>query len=123
MTSEISTASMSDIAFLLIVFFLIASVFNIKDGLHLVLPDKNKKPVIKSSSDIITITIPDNKRIILDKKNISRHELETRLSELKTTKGNFVLLKINRKVPYHRAVELIDAIKYAGYPTLSIKMM
>lgn len=123
MTSEISTASMSDIAFLLIVFFMVASVFSIKDGLHLVLPDKNKKPIIKSSSDIITVVIPDSNHIIVDNKNTMRHDLEATLSALKTRKGGFVLLKINSRVPYHRAVEIIDAIKYSGFSKLSIKMI
>ena len=123
MTSEVSTASMSDIAFLLIVFFMVASVFTIKDGLHLTVPDKNKKPVIISAQDVITVTVPDSDRIFIDSKPVAMDDFETILAGLSGEKKRHVLLKINRDVPYHRAVSLIDAVKYTGITRLSVKML
>ena len=41
---EVSAASMSDIAFLLLVFFMVASVFYVKEGLSSTLPKKKSQP-------------------------------------------------------------------------------
>ena len=45
-TGEITIASMSDVAFLLIIFFLVTSIFLLKDGLHLSLPDTTKPATV-----------------------------------------------------------------------------
>ena len=41
---EISAASMSDLAFLLLVFFMVASVFYVKEGILANLPKKDSSP-------------------------------------------------------------------------------
>ena len=41
---EISAASMSDIAFLLLVFFMVTAVFFVKEGLNIALPRKQSEP-------------------------------------------------------------------------------
>ena len=54
-TAEITLSSMSDIAFLLIIFFLVTSIFLMKDGLHVSMPDRNKPPVFISADKILTV--------------------------------------------------------------------
>jgi biopolymer transport protein ExbD len=124
MTSEMSMASMSDIAFLLIIFFMVASVFVIKDGLHLVLPDKKRKPVLMASRDVIRITVFDKGRILYNDKQADAHLLEEMLIEdSRDNKKVFVLLEISRRVKYSDAIMIIDIIKFSGIKRLSIKMI
>lgn len=124
MTSEMSMASMSDIAFLLIIFFMVASVFIIKDGLHLVLPDKKRKPVLMASRDVIRITVFDKGRILYNDKQADVQVLEERLIEAsRDNKKIFVLLEISRRVKYSDAIMVIDIIKFSGIKRLSIKMI
>jgi biopolymer transport protein ExbD len=124
MTSEISMASMSDIAFLLIIFFMVASVFIIKDGLHLVLPDKQRKPVIIASKSVITIAMYDDGTITYDEKEIARNKIEEKLqSAFSENEKIFVLLRVSKKVKYRDTVTVIDMVKFAGIKRLSIKMM
>lgn len=124
MTSEISMASMSDIAFLLIIFFMVSSAFIMKDGLHLTLPDKNKKPVVVSPKDVVTIILSKNGRITYNEKNIEKPDLEKKLVEdRKKMESLFVLLKIHKSITYEKAIDLIDSVKFAGIKKLSIKMI
>jgi biopolymer transport protein ExbD len=124
MTSEMSMASMSDIAFLLIIFFMVASVFIIKDGLHLVLPDKKRKPVLMASRDVIRITVFDKGRILYNDKQADARVLEEMLIEAsRDNKKVFVLLEISRRVKYSDAITIIDIIKFSGIKRLSIKMI
>jgi biopolymer transport protein ExbD len=124
MTSEMSMASMSDIAFLLIIFFMVASVFIIKDGLHLVLPDKKSKPVLMASRDVIRITVFDKGRVLYNDKQADARVIEEMLIEAsRENKKVFVLLEISRGVKYSDAITIIDIIKFSGIKRLSIKMI
>jgi len=121
-TSDITIASMSDIAFLLIIFFLVTSVFIIKEGMHLVMPDRDREPVTVSSADVITITMTADSRIIADGKKIGKDALaELIRSSHEKYPETYVLLKISGDVSYELAVELIDLAKTAGMKKLSIK--
>ena len=124
MTSEMSMASMSDIAFLLIIFFMVASVFIIKDGLHLILPDKKRKPVVMASRNVIRITILDRGKVLYNDKQTDESMLEEKLVMARRDNRNvFVLLEIAKRVQYSDAIMIIDIIKFSGIKRLSIKMI
>lgn len=54
---EISASSMSDIAFLLLVFFMVASVFYIKEGLLTTLPKKESSPKLVLKENVFSVKI------------------------------------------------------------------
>lgn len=54
---EISAASMSDLAFLLLIFFMVASVFYIKEGLLSSLPKKNSQPKLVLKKNVYKIEV------------------------------------------------------------------
>jgi len=55
--TEIPTASMADIAFLLIVFFMVTSVFSVTRGLEFQLPKQDNNPPEESKEEAIHIHI------------------------------------------------------------------
>ncbi len=114
---------MSDIAFLLIIFFMVTSVFTLKDGLHLTLPDKNKKPVMVATKNVLTIGVEGEGQLKLNDKPIMREKLEERIrEEMRSNPEVFVLLKISSRVRYDLAVDVIDTVKYSGIKKLTIRM-
>ena len=54
---EISAASMSDLAFLLLVFFMVASVFYVKEGIIANLPKKDSSPKMVEKQNVVTVKI------------------------------------------------------------------
>lgn len=54
---EISAASMSDLAFLLLVFFMVASVFYVKEGILANLPKKDSNPQMVEKENVVTVKI------------------------------------------------------------------
>ncbi len=56
-SDEIPTASMADIAFLLLIFFLITTVFDEEKGLPIVLPEAQAEEVEVSQKNIIHFLI------------------------------------------------------------------
>lgn len=123
-TSEVNLSSSSDIAFLLIIFFMVTSAFLFKDGLHLTLPKENSKPKVVKKDDIASITVRADEKLLLNDKSIKKadlqKELETRLEE----KGDLiVLLRIEEKTKYQQVVSIVDIAKLVGAKKLSLKMI
>ena len=122
-TGEITIASMSDVAFLLIIFFLVTSIFLLKDGLHLSLPDTTKPATVVSPGDVVTLEVRKNGAVTLDGRRAEMGEIERLLAEKRDEKpGLVVLLELSGELPYGRAVEAIDAVKGAGVTKLSLRM-
>ena len=123
-TSEITLSSMSDIAFLLIIFFLVTSIFLMKDGLHISMPDKNKPPVFISADKILTIEFRKDGFLYLKDKKKGMIEIKEELSKWNTdNSGKAVLLKISGDLPYEKAVTLIDTVKASGETKYSVRMI
>jgi len=123
-TSEITLSSMSDIAFLLIIFFLVTSIFLMKDGLHVSMPDRNKPPVFISADKILTIEYRKDGFLYLKEKKAEMAEIKEELSKWNIdSSGEAVLLKISGELPYEKAVTLIDTVKASGETKFSVRMI
>lgn len=123
-TAEITLSSMSDIAFLLIIFFLVTSIFLMKDGLHVSIPDKNKPPVLISADKILTIEFRKDGFLYLKDKKTEMAEIKEALGKWNLdNSGEAVLLKISGELPYEKAVTLIDTVKGSGETKFSVRMI
>lgn len=122
-TAESSGAAMSDIAFLLIIFFTAASAFVLKDGLHLILPDKSRKPLIVRESEIIVLRCSQPDSVYVDGIKSGREDLDSRLKTRMEKDGDRpVLLRVAPAIPYDILVYLIDAVRQAGFTRISLRM-
>ena len=123
-TGEITLSSMSDVAFLLIIFFLVTSIFLMKDGLHVSMPDKNKPPVLVSPSRILTVEFKKDGSLYIGNKKRGLTEVRAELVKWNAEKpGGVILLKISGDLPYERTITLIDTVKGSGENRFSLKMI
>jgi len=123
-TSEISLSSMSDIAFLLIIFFLVTSIFLIKDGLQISMPDKNGAPVFMAADKIFTVEFRKDSNFYVKDKKLNLNEIKSELVKWNSEKPDgAILLKISGELPYEKAVTLIDAVKSSGESRFSVRMI
>lgn len=123
-TGEMNLSSTSDIAFLLIIFFIVTSSFIFKDGLPLVLPSKQKKAQEVRKEDITTVSVRESGLITMNERRVDQDGLETGLAELiQKDENSVVLLKIEKGVEYQKAIDVIDIAKFAGVRKLSLRMM
>jgi len=124
MVTEMSLASMSDIAFLLIIFFMVTSVFTLRDGLHLALPDTSKKPVLVASKNVVTVALKESGEITWNDGPVDEASFEVKLRDsLAENPKLTVLLKVPAKTPYHRSVTVIDRVRSAGINRLTLRMI
>ncbi len=123
-TSEVNLSSSSDIAFLLIIFFMVTSAFIFRDGIHMVLPSKAKKPQIVKDRDKIQTVQVNVDKITLNNKKVTIAGLEEKIKiALEKDADTVVLLKVHKDVRYQKMITVVDALKVVGAKKLSLRMM
>lgn len=117
--AEIPTASMADIAFLLIIFFMTSTVFMRDKGLKLVLPEKTDQVVKIGGERVIRVSINDVGEIYLEEENITslsdlKEKLANRILDYKAKhegKDPLIVIRTNVEAPYEKMIEVFDVIK------------
>ncbi len=109
--AEIPTASMADIAFLLIVFFMVTTVFARDKGLKILLPEKGQKAVV-SKGKVIEVSINDQGTLFLGDQQVTMAQLKSGiLQELAKKPDKVVVIKTNIDAPYERMINVFDVVK------------
>ena len=116
------SGALSDLAFLLIVFFIVIAVFTVNTGFMLGLPRKNSTKIV-NVEDIIRIDLLEDGSI---QQNGEKIDMNT-LGELVTGRLRFrpnmtLLLTIDPDVPYQEVVEIIDFIRKKDVDNFSFRM-
>ncbi|MEN3043859.1 MAG: biopolymer transporter ExbD [Candidatus Hydrothermales bacterium] len=113
--AEIPTASMADIAFLLIIFFMVTTIFSRDRGLKIILPEKSEERVIKiKKENLLSIFINPEGKIFF------KEELtETPFSMLREKIKNEILnnpdkivifIKTNVNSVYNIMIDVFDEV-------------
>ncbi len=103
---EFSMSSMTDIVFLLLVFFLLTSPAITPEALDLVLPKAKGK---SSNVQNISVSITNKLQYYIDEERISQSRLETTLvSRLEGQTEPTIILRAEEGVPIEKAVSVMD---------------
>ncbi|MBN1594475.1 biopolymer transporter ExbD [candidate division FCPU426 bacterium] len=122
-SSEIPVASMSDIAFLLIVFFMIVSVFSLEAGFLLKLPDKDQPPLKVADKKIIEVRIGEDNCLTLDQKTVTFAELNACLEHENSHELQYVAIKAHGQSQYKIVVAVIECFRRRGFDKISLKRL
>jgi biopolymer transport protein ExbD len=101
--ASFSMASMTDIIFLLLIFFMLTSSFITPSGLPVNLPSSETSDIIMQE---VTVTITKDLRYSVNEKVISREEIKNELTTLLQGKKGQVVLHIDKDVPVEYLVEV-----------------
>jgi biopolymer transport protein ExbD len=124
MGDEISTASMSDIAFLLLIFFLVTTIFNQEQGLPMQLPGQASETAKINRKNILDIDVGANNLVTLGgiPFQVPSIESEVRRRILANPKL-IVQLKMHPSAFYGTMVDVLDELQLAKAKKISIKGM
>lgn len=128
--AEIPTASMSDIAFLLIVFFMATTKFDVKEGIKIVLPaaapeGSQQAETIQLGEDKMTrLQIEADGTIAVNKeapREIENHELDNIIMK-KLQENNDMIFKVitDRDAEYSQMIRVVDRLKSQRAEKISI---
>lgn len=121
---EIPTSSMADIAFLLIVFFLVTTTMNQDKGLSLHLPPIAETLEVRQKN-ICNVWINDEDRIAFfedsELTEIAFSDLRADIQlRLAANEKLIISLKAQRQASYRMFVDVLDELKLAGATRISI---
>ena len=103
---EFNMSSMTDIVFLLLIFFMLTSTMVTTNALDLVLPKAKGKT---DSNKNIAVSIDKDLQFYIDKEKISETDLEPKLlSIFGTDKTKAIILRAEEGVPIEKAVNVLD---------------
>jgi biopolymer transport protein ExbD len=128
-SGEIPTSSMADIAFLLLVFFLVTTVFDEQRGLRIVLPEAQQEVEV-SQRNILHILIQPNGVVHLRRGEapavqvISAAQLGAIWRQEYAQNENLIAaVKTSPQAPYRFMVDVLDQLQAARAERISLQIL
>ena len=117
---EIPTSSMADIAFLLLIFFLVTTTIDIDKGLGLVLPPEGETIEI-NKKNILNCLINSSGMVLLGGEPVNQKDV-SRIVKDKLRENNKLIIsvKTHEKTRYKDYIAIIDQLKIANATRISI---
>ena len=101
-------ASMSDLVFLLLIFFMLTSTLVAPNAIKLLLPSSNSKTMAKQS---VTIYINDSYQYFVNENKVSELQLQDQIdNRIAGQIDASVVLRSDKSVPVQYVVNVIDAV-------------
>lgn len=120
---EINGSSLADIAFLLLIFFLVVTTIDVDAGIGLVLPpipDDVEPPPVRERN-LLNILVDAQGRVLLDGEPSAISEVRERVKEFVDNPNNdqnlsespddaIVSIKTDRRTPYNVYIDMLDEV-------------
>ncbi|HKJ00878.1 MAG TPA: biopolymer transporter ExbD [Longimicrobiales bacterium] len=127
--ADVNMASTADIAFLLLIFFLVTTVFPKDKGLSIVLPEQSEEVAVSQKNILHLIIRADG--IVDVKRGESQQIQQMRASEIEglwrqeiAANPNLIAaVKTDPTAPYKYMVDVLDALQSANAERISLQIL
>jgi len=117
---EIPTASMADIAFLLLIFFLVTTTIDMDKGLGIVLPAEGEEIEIKKDN-ILNCLINSSGNVLLGGESIKTKDISKKIRRKIAENDKLIIsVKAHEKTKYSDYIAVMDQLKMANAKRISI---
>jgi len=117
---EVNSSSMADIAFLLLVFFLVTTTISMDKGINIILPAEGSNKDV-NTEDIINVVLAADGSIVFDEKVKNIYEIKSLVeNEIRKNKNMIFSIKTSTRADYQDYVALLDEFKKAKAKKISI---
>lgn len=128
-SDEIPSSSMADIAFLLLIFFLVTTVFPKDSGLAVVLPESAEEVQV-SQRNILHLSVLPNGLVDVKRgestqiQQVRANDVEAIWRQGVTENPNLIAaVKTHPNAPYRFMVDVLDALQTAGAERISLQLL
>ncbi|MBD3723790.1 MAG: biopolymer transporter ExbD [Flavobacteriaceae bacterium] len=105
-STEFNMSSMTDIVFLLLIFFMLTSTMVTTNALDLVLPKGKGKT---DSNKSLSVSIDKDLNFFIDKNKVDETQLEELLlAQMKGSENKAIVLRAEKSVPHEKVVYVMD---------------
>lgn len=116
------SGALSDLAFLLIIFFIVIAVFNVNEGFMLGIPRKDSTKIL-NTEDILRIELARDGSLINREEPISFDRLQDLISDRLSSRPNMtLLLSIPPDTPYQFVVDIVELVRSMRVDNFSFRM-
>ena len=117
---EINSSSMSDIAFLLLVFFLVTTTISMDKGIGLILPaDGNELEV--NRKNITSILVNDRGKVLMDDQPTKINQIKTKAIKKIASNNNIIFsVTTHKNTKFDDYILVLDQLKQANATKISI---
>lgn len=115
-SADVPTASIGDITFLMLIFFLVTTTFNNEMGLQIVLPEESKETVTVLSKNIVHVRINKFGDVRIEEDNVEWTDVSKKATEaLEKPNGDSLIFAIipTRSAKYEYMIRVFDQLKIA----------
>jgi len=117
---EIPSASMADIAFLLLVFFLVTTTISMDKGIGLVLPAIGEELEV-NPKNITNVLVNATGQVLLDEELVSLSQLRTKIKNMLAQNDKLIVsVKTHPQTKHQMYINVLDQLKQAGSTRISI---
>jgi biopolymer transport protein ExbD len=111
-SDEIPTASMADITFLLIIYFMVTTTFSSTRGLDFAPPKDDDNPPVIEKEDSVLIEIHSDGSLMVDQRPLPLGELIEYLKpKLERNPAKPVIIRPDPSAPYGSMVDVMDELR------------
>jgi biopolymer transport protein ExbD len=121
---EIGGAGMADIAFLLLIFFLLVTTIDVDTGIGLQLPpapEENQEPPPIKERNLLNILVNAQGMVLMDEEPTPVNQVKQKVKEFITNRGEdpelsdspdkaIVSIKTDRATPYNVYIDMLDEV-------------
>lgn len=119
---EIPQASLADIAFLLLIFFIATTVLDTEQGLPLVLPGVSARPMRLHPDNLLSVAADAAGRITVDGVSAAPGEVRGRVEARLRDNPNIVIsVETHPQARYEVMVQILDAVKLARAERIALR--
>ncbi len=130
-SDKIPTSSMADIAFLLLIFFLVTTVFDEERGLQVVLPEKGPESEVEipPRNLLFFLVQPDGSVVVRrgespQEQRITHRQVEGIMRQSLAANANIIaVVQTSPRARYEDMTNVLDGIQTAGATRFSLQLL
>ena len=117
---EINSSSMADIAFLLLVFFLVTTTISMDKGISLILPSEGNELEV-NKKNIVNILVNESGKVLLDDKPTQIKSIQG-IAERKIASNSNIIFSVQThpRTKFQIYIKVLDQLKAAKASKISI---
>ncbi len=116
--SGIDLSPLLDVVFILLIFFIVTSVFVKETGVEVDKPQAMSQKKLENT--VIMIAITNNGDVVYDKLSIGVNGVRNTVSQLLQSRERAVVIQADKQVSAELLVKVIDEVKLAGAKSVNI---
>ena len=117
---EINSSSMSDIAFLLLGFFLVTTTISLDKGISLILPAEGNELEV-NKNNIVNVLVNDQGQVLIDDRPAKIRDIKSMaIKRIKKNENVIFSVLTTKRTKYKHYIQVLDQLKQADATKISI---